>query len=67
MQRPDSNEVEVNVDLLTGRSFREAVAATNAILPDIVLASSNRRSLVKGTAPCSRSTEVQQEEHQQIV
>jgi hypothetical protein len=51
IQRPDTNEVEVNVDLLTGRAFREAVALTNTILPDIVLASSNRRSgVVKASA-----------------
>jgi hypothetical protein len=49
VQRSDTNEVEVNVDLLNGRSFREAVALTNTILPDIVLASSNRRSIAKGS------------------
>lgn len=50
LQRPDNNEVEVNVDLLTGRAFREAVAFTNTILPDIVLASASRRSAVKAVA-----------------
>jgi hypothetical protein len=63
IQRPDTNEVEVNVDLLTGRAFREAVALTNTILPDIVLASSNRRSgVVKASAaaaaaPASQGSE----------
>lgn len=50
LQRGDTNEVEVNVDLLNGKAFREAAALTNTILPDIVLASSNRRSLAKGSA-----------------
>ena len=49
-QRKVTNEVEVNVDLLTGKAFREASAFTNTILPDIVLASSNRRSVVKASA-----------------
>lgn len=53
MQRSDTNEVEVNVDLLNGKAFREAAALTNTILPDIVLASSSRRSLAKSSAAAS--------------
>lgn len=52
-QRSDTNEVEVNVDLLNGKAFREAAALTNTILPDIVLASSSRRSLAKSSAAAS--------------
>uniref|UniRef100_A0A7S3HR85 Bromo domain-containing protein n=1 Tax=Spumella elongata TaxID=89044 RepID=A0A7S3HR85_9STRA len=53
VKRSDTNEVEVNVDLLNGKAFREAAALTNTILPDIVLASSSRRSLAKSSAAAS--------------
>ena len=45
-QRQDTNEVEINVDLLNGRAFREVCALTNTILPDVNVAN-NRRSSAK--------------------
>jgi hypothetical protein len=42
--------VEVNVDLLTGRAFREASALTSSILPDVLLASGGRRGTAKAAS-----------------
>lgn len=61
-QRQDTNEVEVNVDLLTGRAFREAGALTNSILPDVVLSSGGRRGTAKAASiSASSATDMQEE------
>ena len=50
VKKTETNEVDVNVDLITGKAFREASAETNKILPDAVLASSSRRSAAAALA-----------------
>ena len=61
-QRQDTNEVEVNVDLLTGRAFREASALTSSILPDVVLASGGRRGSAKATSAVAPAAVVDMQE-----
>jgi hypothetical protein len=54
--------VEVNVDLLTGRAFREASALTSSILPDVVLASGGRRGSAKATSAVAPAAVVDMQE-----
>lgn len=42
-QRPETNEVDVNVDLLDGRSFREASLLVDSLLPAIPVIPNNHK------------------------
>lgn len=43
-QRLDTNEVEVNVDLITGRAFRQTTDMIHQTLPDVVLSLKNQNA-----------------------
>lgn len=54
--------MEVNVDLLTGRAFREASALTSSILPDVLLASGGRRGTTKAVSAAAPASVVDMQE-----